>query len=40
MEKIVYVLDHDGKVRQSLVRLLRSAGHAVTDFLTAESFLA
>lgn len=40
MEKIVYVLDDDDKVRQSLVRLLRSAGHAVTDFSTAESFLA
>lgn len=40
MEKIVYVLDDDDKVRQSLVRLLRSAGHTVRDFSTAESFLA
>lgn len=39
MENIVFVLDDDDKVRQSLVRLLRSAGHAVKDFGCAASFL-
>lgn len=39
MEQIVFVVDDDDSVRQSLVRLLRSDGHAVKDFSSAEAFL-
>lgn len=39
MEKIVFVVDDDDSVRQSLVRLLHSDGYAVKDFSSAEAFL-
>lgn len=39
METTVFVLDDDDKVRQSLVRLLRSDGYPVRDFASAEDFL-
>lgn len=37
---IVYILDDDAEVRGALSSLLRSAGHAVQTFETAEAFLA
>jgi len=36
----VYVIDDDASVRRSLARLLRSRGHAVRSFASAEEFLA
>jgi FixJ family two-component response regulator len=36
----VFVIDDDPSVRKSLSRLLRSAGHAVETFASAEEFLA
>jgi len=36
----VFVIDDDPSVRKSLFRLLRSAGHAVETFASAEEFLA
>ena len=38
MEKIVFVVDDDDKVRESLVRLLSSAGYAATGFSSASLF--
>jgi FixJ family two-component response regulator len=35
----VFVLDDDGEVRKALGRLLRSAGHAVRTFGSADEFL-
>lgn len=40
MESIVYVVDDDHAVRQSLVRLLASEGYLAVDFPSAESFFA
>jgi len=37
---VVYVLDDDAEVRGGLSSLLRSAGHEVQTFETAEAFLA
>lgn len=39
MEKLVFVVDDDESVRNSVARLLRSAGHAVKEFSSAEKFL-
>ncbi|WP_194722073.1 response regulator transcription factor [Noviherbaspirillum malthae] len=39
MEKLVFLVDDDEAVRVSVTRLLRSAGHAVKVFATAEEFL-
>jgi FixJ family two-component response regulator len=36
----VFVIDDDPSLRKSLSRLLRSAGHAVETFASAEEFLA
>ena len=38
-DEIVYVVDDDPAVRKGLMRLLRSAGHEVTAFASAEEFL-
>ncbi|WP_034299414.1 response regulator transcription factor [Herbaspirillum sp. RV1423] len=38
MDRIVFVVDDDDKVRASLVRLLSSAGYTVTDFPSASLF--
>jgi two-component system, LuxR family, response regulator FixJ len=35
----IFVVDDDDSVRTSLVRLLKSAGHAVMAFASAEDFL-
>jgi FixJ family two-component response regulator len=35
----IFVVDDDDSVRTSLVRLLKSAGHAVAAFASAEDFL-
>jgi len=35
----IFVVDDDAAVRRSLVRLLRSAGHQVESFASAEEFL-
>jgi len=40
MEKIVFVVDDDDMVRQSVLRLLESAGHAAQGFASAAQFLA
>ena len=40
MEHIVYVVDDDHSVRQSIVRLLNSAGNSAIEFDSADSFLA
>lgn len=40
MEPVVYVVDDDHSVRQSLVRLLASEGYRSVDFSSAESFLS
>jgi FixJ family two-component response regulator len=40
MENIVFVVDDDDMVRQSLLRLLESAGHAALGFASAAQFLA
>lgn len=40
MEHIVYVVDDDHSVRQSIVRLLNSAGYSAIEFDSADSFLA
>src|SRR5512147_1957152 len=37
---VVFVIDDDASVRKSLSRLLRSVGHAVETFSSAEEFLA
>lgn len=37
---IVYVVDDDTTIQRALERLLRSAGHAVETFGSAEAFLA
>lgn len=39
MEKTVFVIDDDRAVRQSVSRLLRSAGHVSKEFESSESFL-
>ncbi|WP_151633205.1 response regulator transcription factor [Noviherbaspirillum aerium] len=39
MEKLVFVVDDDESVRTSVARLLRSAGHDVRAFSSAERFL-
>src|SRR5450830_1736952 len=38
MERIVFIVDDDDKVRESLVRLLSSAGYAATGFSSASLF--
>lgn len=40
MERMVFIVDDDDKVRESLVRLLSSAGYAVTAFASAHLFFA
>lgn len=40
MEKIVFVVDDDDKVRESLVRLLSSAGYVATGFSSADRFFS
>jgi len=40
MEHIVYVVDDDHSVRQSIVRLLNSAGYSAIEFDSADAFLA
>lgn len=40
MDHIVYVVDDDDAVRQSIVRLLQSADFNVADFASAETFLS
>ncbi|HAZ53809.1 MAG TPA: DNA-binding response regulator [Franconibacter helveticus] len=40
MDPIVYVVDDDNSVRQSLVRLLTAEEYRVADFPSAEAFLA
>lgn len=40
MDPIVYVVDDDHSVRQSLVRLLTAEDYQVADFACAQSFLA
>jgi FixJ family two-component response regulator len=37
---IIYVVDDEPSVRKALERLLRSAGHKVQTFASAEEFLA
>lgn len=37
---VVFVIDDDASVRKSLSRLLRSVGHSVETFSSAEEFLA
>lgn len=37
---IVYVVDDDASVRKSLARLLKSAGHQVETFASADEFLS
>jgi FixJ family two-component response regulator len=39
-EPIIFVIDDDPSVRKSLSRLLRSVGHAVETFSSAEEFLS
>lgn len=39
MERTVFVVDDDGMVREALLRLLGSAGHAARGFASAEEFL-
>ena len=39
VDSIVFVVDDDASVRKGLLRLLRSAGHGVETFESAESFL-
>lgn len=39
-DEIVHVVDDDPAVREGLARLLRSAGHEVLAFASAEEFLA
>jgi two-component system, LuxR family, response regulator FixJ len=36
----IYLVDDDERLRAALVRLLRTLGHAVADFNSAEAFLA
>ncbi|MDP3925757.1 MAG: response regulator [Hydrogenophaga sp.] len=36
----IYLVDDDERLRAALVRLLRTLGHAVVDFNSAEAFLA
>ena len=38
-EPIIYVIDDDDAVRQSLEFLLRTAGHTVRGFESAKAFL-
>lgn len=40
MDHIVYVVDDDQSVRQSIVRLLDSAAYSAVDFASADAFLA
>ena len=40
MENIVFVVDDDDNVRESLVRLLSSAGYAATGFASADLFFS
>lgn len=40
MQHIVYVVDDDRSVRQSIVRLLDSAGYGAVDFDSADAFLS
>ncbi|EJM95623.1 response regulator transcription factor [Herbaspirillum sp. YR522] len=40
MENIVFVVDDDDMVRQSVLRLLASAGHTAQGFASAAEFLA
>lgn len=40
MEHIVYVVDDDNAVRQSIVRLLQSEGYHTVDFASADAFLS
>lgn len=40
MEHIVYVVDDDNPVRQSIVRLLQSEGYRTVDFASADAFLS
>lgn len=40
MEHVVYVVDDDHSVRQSIVRLLSSAGYSAVDFDSADAFLS
>ncbi|WP_312686813.1 response regulator [Kosakonia sp.] len=40
MEPIVYVVDDDNAVRQSIVRLLESEGYPSVDFPNADAFLS
>ncbi|WDZ95877.1 response regulator [Herbaspirillum sp. WKF16] len=39
MERTVFVVDDDGMVREALLRLLASAGHAARGFASADEFL-
>ncbi len=38
-EKVVFVIDDDPSARKGLARLLRTAGHNVRDFESANDFL-
>ena len=38
-ESCVFVIDRDSSARSGLARLLRTAGHSVRDFASAEEFL-
>lgn len=40
MDHIVYVIDDDKPVRQSIVNLLRPENHHAPDFASVPSFLA
>lgn len=39
MERIVFVVDDDSMIREALLRLLASAGHAARSFASADEFL-
>ena len=39
-ETLVFVIDDDDSVRRALARLIRSAGHSVEVFASAQEFLA
>jgi FixJ family two-component response regulator len=40
METMVYIIDDDASVRRSLARLVRSEGHRVESYASAEAFFA
>ena len=40
MEQTIFVVDDDAAIRDSLRMMLETAGYAVRDFASAQSFLS